>query len=87
MANVKNNLKTFIIQERANAELVNGEKRNLGDIKRDIASQCGVTYHNIEQIYRGAGSPSLLLAIKIAKYFNVKVEDIFYIEEHTDEKA
>ncbi|QZA68979.1 XRE family transcriptional regulator [Bacillus phage 278BB001] len=80
MTNVKNNLKTFIIQERASAEALDGKKRNLGDIKRDIAEQCGVTYHNIEQIYRGSGSPSLLLAIKIAKYFNVKVEDIFYIE-------
>lgn len=41
----------------------------------------GVSRQTISQIERGDYSPSVMLAIKIARYFNVSVEDIFDFKE------
>lgn len=47
----------------------------------------GVSRQTISQIERGDYSPSVTLALKIAKIFNVLVEDIFqYEEEEMNEK-
>lgn len=40
-----------------------------------------VSRQTISQIERGDYSPSVVLAIKIARYFNVSVEDIFDFKE------
>ncbi len=41
----------------------------------------GVSRQTVSQIERGDYSPSVVLAIKIARYFNVSVEDIFDFKE------
>ena len=42
----------------------------------------GVSRQTISQIERGDYSPSVTLALKIAKVFDAKVEDVFdYVEE------
>ncbi len=41
----------------------------------------GVSRQTISQIERGDYSPSVVLAIKIARCFNVSVEDIFDFKE------
>ena len=41
----------------------------------------GVSRQTISMIERGDYSPSVTLALKIAKYFGVHVEDIFQYEE------
>ena len=41
----------------------------------------GVSRQTISQIERGDYFPSVVLAIKIARYFNVSVEDIFDFKE------
>lgn len=41
----------------------------------------GVSRQTISQIERGDYSPSVVLAIKIARYFNASVEDIFDFKE------
>ena len=41
----------------------------------------GVSRQTISQIERGDYSPSVTLALKIAKVLNVKVEDIFEYEQ------
>jgi putative transcriptional regulator len=41
----------------------------------------GVSRQTISQIERGDYSPSVTLALKIAKIFDVTVEDIFNYEE------
>lgn len=67
-------------------------KNNLKDyrFKADINQQdfgtcVGVSRQTISLIERGDYSPSVTLALKIAKYFNVNVEDIFTYEEDNDE--
>lgn len=52
----------------------------------EMGALVGVSRQTISQIERGDYSPSVTLALKIAKVCDAKVEDIFsYEEEETDE--
>ena len=54
--------------------------------QQEMGRLVGVSRQTISQIERGDYSPSVTLAIKIAKVFNAKVEDIFdYEEDESDE--
>ena len=46
----------------------------------EMGKLVGVSRQTISQIERGDYSPSVTLALKIARVFNVKVEDIFSYE-------
>lgn len=68
-------------------------KNNLKDYRfkvdinqQDFGTCVGVSRQTISLIERGDYSPSVTLALKIAKYFNVNVEDIFTYEEDNDEE-
>ncbi len=52
--------------------------------QEELAKKLGVTRQTIIAIEKGKYVPSLRLAFKIAKLFNVKIEDIFIYDE--DEK-
>jgi putative transcriptional regulator len=45
--------------------------------QQDLADRVGVTRQTIIAIEQGKYSPSLPLAFRIAKTFNVKIEDVF----------
>ena len=64
---LKNRLKEYRAQINVNQQ----EMGQLVDVSRQT----------ISQIERGDYSPSVTLALKIAKVFNVSVEDIFEYEE------
>ena len=49
--------------------------------QQQLADAVGVTRQTISSIERGKFVPSALLALKVARYFNVPVEEIFFIEE------
>lgn len=54
--------------------------------QQEMGRLVGVSRQTISQIERGDYSPSVTLAIKIAKVFNARVEDIFdYVEDEEDE--
>ncbi|MFR3729062.1 helix-turn-helix transcriptional regulator [Lacrimispora sp.] len=69
--------------------LYNRLKEYRSDIKinqYEMGKLVGVSRQTISQIERGDYSPSVTLALKIAKVFQVAVEDIFiYEEEDSDE--
>lgn len=48
--------------------------------QEDLGKAVGVTRQTIIAIEKGNYTPSVLLAIKIAKYFNTSVEKLFTIE-------
>lgn len=70
---IKNNLKDF------------RSKININ--QQEFGACVGVSRQTISLIERGDYSPSVTLALKIAKYFGVKVEDIFEYEEEENEKC
>ena len=49
--------------------------------QQDLANAVGVTRLTIHSIETGKFNPSTLLALKIARYFKAKLEDIFYLVE------
>jgi len=64
-------MKNWIKVERARYNL---SQQNLADI-------LGITRQSICAIERGQFIPSTIWALKMAKLFNLKVEDIFVLEE------
>ena len=47
----------------------------------DFGNMVGVSRQTISQIERGDYSPSVTLALKIAKVLNAHVEDVFFYED------
>lgn len=49
--------------------------------RRELAQALGVHYQTIGYLERGEYSPSLSLALRIARYFDVPVDSIFSLDE------
>lgn len=58
---------------------VNRLRTQLGMTQEDLAERTGVSRQTIIAIEKGNYSPSVLLALKIAKLFKAPVEDVFSI--------
>lgn len=56
-------------------------RSKLGINQTELGKQAGVSRQTISLIERGDYSPSVTLALKLAKICQVKVEDIFEYEE------
>lgn len=56
-------------------------RSRLGINQTDLGKMAGVSRQTISLIERGDYSPSVTLALKLAKICHVKVEDIFQYEE------
>lgn len=48
--------------------------------QQQLAESCGVSRQTIIAIEKGNYEPSLGLALKIARYFKLKIEDIFVLQ-------
>lgn len=60
---------------------VSEERQKKKITQEDLATEVGVSRQTIIAIEKGNYTPSVLLALKIAKYFNQNVEDIFSYEK------
>ncbi len=49
--------------------------------QQEMGKLCGVSRQTISLIERGDYSPSVSLALTIARVCDVRVEDVFYLEE------
>lgn len=54
-------------------------RARLGVNQQDFGKMTGVSRQTISLIERGDYSPSVTLALKIAKVLDVSVEDVFYL--------
>ncbi len=55
--------------------------RAMHDLTQEaLARDIGVTRQTILAIEKGKYDPSLVLAYRIAKYFGVRIEDVFILE-------
>ena len=52
-------------------------RSKIGVTQEELALALGVTRQTIIAIEKGNYTPSVMLALRVAKFFNVKVEDIF----------
>ncbi|MFW5890894.1 MAG: helix-turn-helix transcriptional regulator [bacterium] len=62
------------------------QRAKLGINQAELGKLVNVSRQTISSIERGEYNPSVTLALKIAKIFNVSVEDIFIYEEDSDDK-
>ena len=62
-------------------------RKSVGLSQEKFARMMRVSRQTISLIERGDYSPSVTLALKIARIFQVSVEDIFMYEEDEDETA
>jgi len=60
---------------------VNSYRTDKNCTQEELAQAVGVTRQTVIAIEKGNYTPSVLLALRIAKYFNKKVEDIFSIDK------
>ncbi len=58
---------------------VNASRTKAGLTQEELAEKVGVTRQTIIAIERGNYTPSVLLALKLAEVFSVKVETLFEI--------
>ena len=55
------------------------EDKNIS--QQALANAVGVTRLTIHSIENGKFNPSTLLALKIARYFGIQLEEVFFIQE------
>lgn len=60
-------------------------RARLGVNQQEMGRMAGVSRQTISQIERGDYSPSVTLALTLARICGVTVEDIFSLEEENDE--
>ncbi len=66
-------------------------KNRLEDIRKEnkvtqeeLANALEVSRQTISSLEKGRYNPSIVLAFKIARYFNMSIEEIFIYEEDND---
>ena len=61
-------------------------RKKKGIKQEELAEAMKVSRQTISSLENGRYNPSVILAIKLARYFEMKVEDIFIYEEEQDER-
>ncbi len=56
-------------------------RRNNGIKQEDLAAALEVSRQTIGSLENGRYNPSIILAFKIARYFNMTIEEIFIYED------
>lgn len=68
-------------EEESVANRIEELRNQRGFTRQELADAVEVHYQTIGYIERGEYSPSLVLALRIAKVLGAKVEDVFTLEE------
>ncbi len=61
-------------------------RKQRGIKQEDLAAALEVSRQTIGSLENGRYNPSIMLAFKIARYFELTIEDIFIYQEGKDEK-
>ena len=61
-------------------------RKERGILQDELARILGVSRQTISSLENGRYNPSILLAHRIARYFDMTIEDVFVFEEESDEK-
>ena len=58
-------------------------RKEKGIRQEDFAKTMGVSHQTISSLETGRYNPSIFLAYKIAKYFEMTIEEVFIFDEET----
>ncbi|MCY8119576.1 MULTISPECIES: helix-turn-helix transcriptional regulator [Bacteria] len=78
----ENKLKHFISIRKAEKALETGRQVKIADVENELAEYCEVSLDTIRLIKRNVNQPSLEVAMKIAEYLNLPVEEIFELKDN-----
>lgn len=59
-------------------------RKSRGITQEQLAAALSVSRQTIGSLENGRYNPSIILAFKIARYFNLSIEDIFIYEEEPE---
>lgn len=59
-------------------------RKERGIRQEDFAKAMGVSRQTISSLENGRYNPSIMLAYKIARYFEMTIEDVFIFEEERE---
>lgn len=59
-------------------------RKERGIKQEELAAELEVSRQTIGSLENGRYNPSIILAFKIARYFDMRIEDIFIYEEEND---
>ncbi|WP_303983002.1 helix-turn-helix transcriptional regulator [Niallia circulans] len=76
-----NKLKILINQQSLELSTIQNKRVRESDVEELIASHCGAAPNTIAKIKRHVVQPSLPMALKIADYFKLPLEDIFQLKD------
>lgn len=62
-------------------------RKERGITQEELAALLEVSRQTISSLEKGRYNPSIQLAFKIARYFGLRIEDIFIYEEDDHEQA
>ena len=69
----------WVLQQESVANGEIGEQR--GIYQDDLAAAIGYSTKTVGRIERGDSTPSAEFMLRISKYFNLLVEDVFHVED------
>ncbi len=61
-------------------------RKEKGVTQEELANALEVSRQTVGSLENGRYNPSIILAFKIARFFNLAIEDIFIYEEDKNEK-
>ena len=61
--------------------IIEQKRKERGMTQQQLAAALGVSRQTIGSLENGRYNPSILLAFKIARYFDMTIEEIFIYEE------
>lgn len=76
---IKNNLDEYVTRELGRKMSDSGIKSTKSVVFESLAEYSGCGVENIRRINRNVQQPSLVVALRLAQYFEVHVEDIFKV--------
>jgi len=78
----ENNIRELITKRQGELMAKTGESHSQKDILNHLANKCEVSIESIKSIMKQNSQPSLPLAMAIADYFEVSIEEIFKLVRH-----
>lgn len=77
---LKNKLDSYIVRETGRRMAESGVKTTKGKIMKELADHCGIGVEAVKLMNRNVSQPSLVVALRVADYFDTRVENIFEVQ-------
>lgn len=78
---LKNNLDKYLRIKQARLTVETGKIYTLKDVHEELSEYVGSSKNMVSLVKAGNYNPSLVVALAMAEFLDVTVDDLFYIED------